>query len=94
MKIIAFKLFITVGIIISTVYFTHTLLYSNNVYEITYNTYVYSSNHNSLIVNTQNEKYTVRAHTEIQAKELTKDMLYLNKLCVSDKVVFVKVVEL
>jgi hypothetical protein len=75
-------------ITISTKYFKY------QVYEVTYNIYLYSPETNDLSPYKNDCKFTLKAHSVDDAKEKTKDMLYLNSLCVSDKVVIKKVVEL
>ena len=45
-------------------------------------------------LNTSDNIFTVRANSEYDAKEKTLEMIYLNYLCISDKVVIKKIVEL
>ena len=94
MKTIIAKITISIVIFLSIVFATHKILYSNNVYVITYDTYVFIPENQGLKLNTKDDTFTVRANSEYEAKEKTLDMIYLNYLCIADKVVIKKIVEL
>ena len=88
------RILITTAITISVIFVTHKIISSNNIYEVTYSTYKYSPETNDLSLYKSDCKFTIRAHSINNAKEKIKDMIYLNYICVSDKIIIQKVVEL
>ena len=94
MKKIILKLLLIVIVASLAIFGTNKVFYSNNVYVITYDTYKFNHELKGLILNTEDENFTVRANSEYQAKQKTLDMIYLNQLCIADKVVIKKIVEL